>query len=186
MRMFWIFGLAMYVCVWTTILSMVSHFSGFTLNGNFERYFIFDGHKAKSSSNYLPYRKTLQIWWKKLDFEFLSWVRGRLGVYLSLVRWGRCQMTKECHSHRHRCWLFWTPLGNMRSCCNCSRWRNQMFLRITIIYSIYLFDLHWIQSTPVSSVFTISNRHIHFKLQEARCRIFTAGESEKLSSCSKR
>jgi hypothetical protein len=108
-------------------------------------------------------------------------------VYLRFVRWGRCQKSKECHLNCHRSWLFWTPLGDMRSCCDYCRWRNQMLVRITIFFSIYFFDctefnqLRWLRFSP----FQIRAAH-SFLTPGGSVQNIYRGEIGKLSSCSKR
>ena len=124
---------------------------------------------------------TLRIWGKQITFRnffsLSSWALSRV----SLVRKGRWKKSKEYHSHFHRCWLSGLQ-GDRRSCYVCSRWRNQMILiqMIKNFFANLLFHLHLIQSTPVSSVFTfsINERHIHFKIQEARCRSCFGGGFE--------
>ena len=170
--------------------SMVSHLSGFTLkaDGNFELFFIFVlTTKLNLHQIIYLFERHYRYEESKVDREFLSWVGGRLGVYLRFVRWGRCQKSKECHLNCHRSWLFWTPLGDMRSCCDYCRWRNQMLVRITIFFSIYFFDctefnqLRWLRFSP----FQIRAAH-SFLTPGGSVQNIYRGEIGKLSSCSKR
>ena len=66
----------------TTILSMVSHFSGFMKRMVILNDILFwSWLQSQSSSNYLPFRKTLQIWGKQSRFRisFLScWALRRV------------------------------------------------------------------------------------------------------------
>ena len=85
----------------------------------------------------------------KVDFEFLSWVVGRLGVsHLRLVRWGHKSQKNVTRIATGVAFsgLLWG--GNMHSCCDCSRWRNQMLVRITIFFSSIFF---WFAPNSINS-----------------------------------
>ena len=114
MRVFWICVSPCKCAFVRRFTQMVSHFSVFTLkaDGNFELFFIFV-MTTKLNLHQIIYlfERHCRFEESKLDNEFLTWVGGRLGVYLRFVRWERCQKSKECHSNCHRSWLFWTPLG---------------------------------------------------------------------------
>lgn len=122
MLMFWIFVSPFKCALYDNSLNGVAFLRLHEADGNFERYFILVmTTKLNLHQTIYLLERHCRFEESKVDFEFLSWVVGRLGVYhLRLVRWGRCQKSKECHSHWHRCWLLWTPLG----------WQYALMLRL--------------------------------------------------------